>query len=112
MSSEEEPELPVTAKVTAVGSMPDEGAAIQNSEQITEGDKLVKRQDAEEAIKEARQQERQKVLDKIKGKLQKNEEIKDRLLPIADNAVHGELRATENTLEELRDDLKEEVEKA
>jgi len=60
--SSEEPDLPVAAKVTAVGGMADDGAAIQNFVQISEGDELVKRQDAEEAIKEARQQERQKIL--------------------------------------------------
>jgi len=71
MSSEEtDVDLSVAAEVTAVGSMPDEGAAIQNFAQITEGDELVKRRDAEKAIKKARQQERQRILDKIKDKRQ------------------------------------------
>jgi len=66
MSSEEiEVDLPVAAKVTSVGNFPDDGAAIQTFEQTSEGSELVDKLDAEEAIAEARQQERQRILDKI-----------------------------------------------
>jgi len=66
MSSKEiEVDLPVAAKVTAVGGMPDDEAAIQNFGQITEGDELVKRQDAEKLIQERIRQERQEILNEI-----------------------------------------------
>jgi len=105
MSSEEiEVDLPVAAKVTAVGGMPDDGAAIQNFGQITEGDELVKKSDAEEAIKKARQQERQKVLDKIEEEIKKRNQTQP---PISDREIYEK-----SLLEELRSDLKEEVEEA
>jgi len=77
MSSEEEQELPVAAEVTAVGGMPDEGAAIQNFVQISEGDELVRREDAEAEIAE----ERSKKYDKgfFEGRQSREEEILDKI---------------------------------
>jgi len=43
-------ELQTAAKVTAVGGMPEEGAAIQNYVRISEGDELVRRQDIPDFI--------------------------------------------------------------
>lgn len=81
--SSEEPELPVAAEITAVGGMADDGAAIQNFVQISEGDELVKKGDAEAAIAkersrkydegffEGRQSREEEILDKIKDKREK-----------------------------------------
>jgi len=109
--SSEEPDLPVAAKVTAVGGMPNEGAAIQNFVQISEGDELVKKSDAQEAIKKARRQERQKILDKL-------DDIEQRFHD-GDKKTAGTLKPSklvtevlETIEEELRDELEEEVETA
>lgn len=48
---QEKEKLPTAAKVTSVGGTPQEGAAIQNFVQITEGDELVRRRDVEQFLK-------------------------------------------------------------
>jgi len=101
--SSEEPELPVAAKVTAVGGMPDEGAAIQNFVQISEGDELVKKSDAQEAKEEARQAERQRILDKVETIYEKYSEGNTLFYSYERSAIRP-------FVEDLRDELEEEVE--
>ena len=106
MSNEEDVDLPVAAEITAVGGMPDEGAAIQNFVQISEGDELVKKSDAEEAIKKARKEERQRILDKI-------DDRKTRVSQkIQTDCPYTPLKIRKATLADLRDQLEEEVDES
>ena len=67
--SSEEPDLPVAVRcMREQNGYPDlESTAIGRSI-LEEGDELVRKSDAEETIQQARQAERQKILDKIKDK--------------------------------------------
>jgi hypothetical protein len=105
MSSED---MPIAAKVSNVGNMPDDRAAIQNFLQIWEGDRLVKKSDAEEA----RQQERQKILNKIEEMFTAWRKRTDRLENQEDYNGDKELelnkgKAVKNALKELKEEVKE-----
>jgi len=118
----EEQELPVAAEVTAVGGMPDEGAAIQNFVQISEGDELVKKGDAEAAIAkersrkydegffEGRQSREEEILDKLYKQLTNYRE-KSEDIGLSDREIGAceELRTLQRN---FRKDLKEEVEQS
>jgi len=105
MSSEEKDmDLPVAAETWFD---PEEKAykPIGNSQvELRSGDKLVIKSVAEEAIKEARQQERQKILNRI-------EEMKTRISQRIDSDwPFTPLKIRTATLADLHDELEEEVE--
>jgi len=97
--SSEEPDLPVAAEVSGNEA----GKYIIWKEYGFENSKVgtlfVKKSDAMEAIKEARRQERQKILDKIEYR-------KSRVCP------YTPLKIRKATLGDLRDELEEEVERS
>jgi hypothetical protein len=122
MSSEEEPDLPVAAEVTAVGGMADDGAAIQNFVQISEGDELVRKSDAEAAIAkersrkydegffEGRQSREEKILDKIQEIFTAWRKRTDRLENQENYSGDKELelnkgKAVKNALKELEEEV-------
>lgn len=108
--SSEEPDLPVAADVDTVAdgvlNENDLHAVLRDEEIVEEGDELVKKSDAEEA----RQAERQKILDKLHKQLinyrEKSEDI-----GLSDREIGAceELRTLQRN---LRKDLKEEVEQS
>jgi hypothetical protein len=118
MSSEEfETDLPVAAIVSFAGEESHEFEAYGTDEtdltykdDVEQGDELVRKVDAEEAITEARQQERQKILDKI-DKIEENIHRQIREFQEKHRDVPYTVKdIIEEGFEELRDELEEEVE--
>jgi len=122
MSSEEEPDLPVTAvfventEETYYSDIyfSEEGFNRDNTHdlqyfrdsQVHNVVECTRRSDAEEAIKEARRQERQRILDKIEKKVKQVGRLGEQ--------YGSEMNADmiKNELEELRDELEEEVDQS
>jgi hypothetical protein len=80
-------------------------AVLRDEEIVEEGDELVKKSDAEEAIKKARKEERQRILDKVETIYEKYSE--------GNTLFYSDERsAIRPFVEDLRDELEEEVEQS
>jgi len=76
MSSEEEPDLPVAADVDTVAdgvlNENDLHVVLRDEEIVEEGDELVKKSDAEEAIEQAVEEEHQKMVHRMRTEAARN----------------------------------------